>query len=328
MVTDPITTFPCVVARTTRNGIVIWATQLEGSGFAYTPKGIEATSDGGVILAVDELRLGSGTNGLLVKMREDGSVEWSSEIVTGADVGLASVTQSSGDGHYVVTGHTARDSSQTHKKLFVQKFDSLGSSLWSFHFDQDAGGEFPARILEAANSDIIVCGGSASSLVGGSAEPLILRLSSSGSLLWANSYGLVVFLTQIFDCVEAPDGSIYFTGTILPTGALFGAVDSAGSLVMAKSIGNAGFGYGASLAIMPSLNYLLTGYTLLPTQGSTDILLMEMTPSGGLVRALAYGDSGPQAIIRLHQNNGIFVGTGVSHNSATASDDVFIASFS
>ena len=162
-------------------------------------------------------------------------------------------------------------------------------------------------------------------------RPLIVRLSASGALLWANLYdiGTPAVNTLIREFMEDPaTGNLYFIGREAGVGGvLFGVVSSAGVLLRAVAISNGASAEGVALSLTANGNFLIGGGTTLPAQGNRDLLFLELTATGAVVRAFAMGVAQDDLIRVMRRTGDVFTAIGFSRHSDDRRLDAVLATF-
>lgn len=175
------------------DGSIIWQKSYGGSGVETGYEVLE-TPDGGFIVAGSSETFSNGSSDMWVfKTNKDGVVEWEKSY-GGANLEQAWSIDATNDNGYIVAGGTESYGAGMSDCL-VLKLDSNGNIIWQKAFggpDDDAGGgsygEYVARVFEDEDGNYIVSAITYSFGHGGS-DIWVLKLDSSGNIIWQNAYG-------------------------------------------------------------------------------------------------------------------------------------------
>jgi hypothetical protein len=217
--------------------------------------------------------------------------------------------------------------------VFIQKLTSSGNLVWAKSFG-GTGNDIGFSISLDASGNLYTCGmfqrtadfdpgsGTVNLTANGGVDVFIQKLTSSGNLVWAKSFG-----GSSDD--YAASISVDATGNVYTTGRFQGIVDfdpgtgtvnltsngsydvfiqkltSSGNLVWAKSFGGSSTDEGISLSLDASGNVYTSGYFVgivdfdpgsgavnLTSNGGTDVFIQKLTSSGNLVWAKSFGGTG------------------------------------
>jgi hypothetical protein len=170
------------LARTDRDGAILWQKTLDGPGFARDPA-VAVDRDGRVFVVAVSMCLGEGRDLWLVGLRADGTIDW--QVGVGA-LGNADVTSIAAgpDGRaYVAAGRRYDDPYADY--VWLAAIEPGGVVAWQR--DLVGSGQNTARV-EVADDDGLL-------LVGQVRDPSfthdaawVVRMSLSGELLWQRGY--------------------------------------------------------------------------------------------------------------------------------------------
>jgi hypothetical protein len=292
------------------DGTLLW--QRIWSNSSEEGRGIAVDSAGSVYvtgLAYFTNSSNSHHAGLLFKLDSAGNLQWQKVWSKGTFTDSNAVAVDSSNNVYVV-GIT--DSFAFCCNDFtVMKFDSNGNMLWQ-HTWGGGGSETATGLAIDSSGNIYVTGYTdAFEASGGRGFQLVLlKLSSSGSLLFERIYGGTL---DEFGSGVALDGAgnVYVTGFGRSVGIagsfdlLVLKFDSTGALLAQRSWGGNSTDAGLGIAVDSSGHTLVTGYTssygakgacsgprLLGVPTCVDALLLRINPSLGVDYALVYGAAG------------------------------------
>ncbi len=206
-----------------------WSKSYGGSGADSMVQTIK-TDDGGYIV-VGHARSSDGdltspnmgiTDAWVVKITADGTIQWNRTYGGSAGEGMRAIKKTL-DGGYIILGHTGSndfDISGNHglTDIWLFKINSTGDLQWQKCFggsNRDVSGD----LVVADNGDFLVIGTTESNdgdVTGnhGLHDVWIMRVNSSGNLLWQKTYG-GTGVDQGITIIAAPDGGYVFHGATL-----------------------------------------------------------------------------------------------------------------
>lgn len=172
------------------------------------------------------------------------------------------------DGNYVVAGTTLGFGSSSN--AVVMKLNGQGDPIWIRDYSGINADEV-FDLIENDQGQILVCGGTNSQGVG-NWDGFVMKLDSSGSMLWGRTYGNE-YADLLFKIHEDTDGGYIVTGYAQPIAA--GPVYEGATLIKLDSVGGVvwnnyvpygwtaqgGGWYPLDVEILPDSNYLFTTCT-------------------------------------------------------------------
>jgi fibronectin type 3 domain-containing protein len=248
------------VAKLDSGGGVSWRKLFSRSTYDATSKCMDATSDGGCIVA--------GTTylqTLVAKIGPDGTLGWGK--IYGMNCSPAAVRPAA-DGGYFLAGSN-RDFGAGSYDCWVLKLDAAGAVTWQKVYG-GTGWDTGSDVCLASDGGCMVAG----TLNG---EGWLLRLDSSGAILWQKRFPGVASLAAI---EPAPDGGCFLAGYISVSSDLWIArLDSTGAISTQRSfIGPAG---GTPLSVRQTVDggLIVAGSTDLYGRGGHDYWLIKLPAS-------------------------------------------------
>ena len=393
------------IAKLNASGSFVWAVRVGGSTgeIAY---GIAVDASGnvhvtGYFTGTVDFDPGGGTSDLtsagsnevfVVKLDSSGTFVWAKRFGGSAsDFGLGVSLDSSGNvyttGYFNGTvdfGPTGdvryRLTSVASNDVFVVKLDSSGSSVWAKSFGGN-GTDSVYEIVVDGSGNVYTTGfffgtvdfdpgaGTSNLTATGTDDVFVSKLDSSGSLVWAKSFGGTSTDYGRAIAVDS-SGNVYTTGNFRGTvdfdpGAgtsnltsagnddvFVSKLDSSGTFVWAKSFGGIDFDYGRAIAVDASGIVYVTGdfngtvdfdpgagTSNLTSAGDNDVFVSKLDSSGSLVWAKSFGGSSAefgQSIEVDGSGNVTALGTfqlvvdfdpgaGTRNLSSLGSNDVFVS---
>jgi len=174
-----------VVLRMDSLGILEWGKAFSGTGYAWS---MIQTSDRGFAVAGHAFAGLGGYDFLLLKLDSSGALEWARAFGGDSTDYAYSVIQTT-DGGYVLAGftHSFRASTSFWDALLI-RLDSSGSPEWSRTF---GGGDWFTEsysVIQTQDGGYAVSGATYSFGEGGY-DLLALKISATGDLQWARTFG-------------------------------------------------------------------------------------------------------------------------------------------
>lgn len=215
-------------------GVIIYQMKI-GSDDHDLVTALEPTADGGFIVGGTSSAFG-GVSGnktdpgvglndyYVVKISATGTIEWQNAIGTTADDFLTSLKPCS-DGGYILGGYTTggisgdkteASMSPGYEDYWVVKLDASGNIQWQ----NTIGGNFNDycySVIETPYAGFLIGGNSNSGISGDKTEsslgtnwPWILKLNSTGSIVWQNTIQSGPY--SLFDMINTADGNYVLSG--------------------------------------------------------------------------------------------------------------------
>lgn len=269
------------VIKLNSNGTVAWAKRYGGLNLDFA-ESIQQTADNGYIFTGYTGSYGVGFSDLwLVKLDQTGSVEWQKAYAANVFHYGTAVRQTS-DGGYILTGHVGSGSYVY--DIWLLKIDSSGTIVWQKNFG-GAANEYGRDVIQTSDGGYILAGSTESTGAGGF-DAWLLKLNSSGSVIWQKSYGGPGD-DEAHAIVQTSDGRYAVAGITYSFGAGGGdawlmLLDAGGSILWQKTYGGLDEDSAASIQQLSDGKFLLAGYTYSFGQGQSDAWAMTLDAGGGV----------------------------------------------
>ncbi|WP_353662457.1 hypothetical protein [Hydrogenimonas sp. SS33] len=301
-------------------GNVTWQKGYAGNActdrFGNEAVSIQQTSDGGYIVAGNDVCYGAGQDDIIVlKLGTDGSVQWQ-KTYGGIDNDVAYSISQTSDGGYIVSGYNFN---LDDKGFRVLKLNSTGGIEWQKIYGA-TGALFtkkidaPGYLTKTSDGGFIVAGqGSAGDVNDGTGGIKLLKLNSSGGIDWQKCYVVknnkggqdyigdsVVQNGWPYFIQQTSDGGFIVSGVIHLQkngdashdyyAMWFLKVDSGGTIEWNKVYE----GYADVSYIPYSIRQIDNGYIVAATSGSNangapqDALILKLDSSGNIVWQRTY----------------------------------------
>jgi hypothetical protein len=194
-----------VVVKFNSGGNPVWRKVFSAAGFDHASD-LSLTSDNGAVVAIAS-DFADGTRSVVLKLRSNGSVEWSRTYgSSGNHVGL-SVIQVPGGGYYFTEAFAASGSKSD---LVISRLDSAGTPVWSRIY-RSPGVSLLASIV--AVDDDLILSGNITAPSGANSRGVVFKVDENGNIVWRKKVkpdARPVFLGK--PVVLAPDDSILISG--------------------------------------------------------------------------------------------------------------------
>ena len=190
-----------------------------------------------------------------------------------------SIIQTS-DGGYAVLGET-KSFGAGGADLLVLKLTSSGGFSWARTFG-GTGSDYPCSIVQTSDGGYAV-GGYTESFGAGDYDFLVLKLTSSGGLSWAKTFGGTDY-DGAYSMIQTSDGGYALAGATISFGAggdfLVLKLTSSGGLQWAKTFGGTSLDYAWSIIQTSDGGFAVAGYTNSFGAGGYDLFVLKLGPDG------------------------------------------------
>jgi len=281
----------CWVLKLDSTGSVVWQKAYGGNGWDGA-NSVQETLDGGFIVAGWTDSFGSGGNACWVlKLDSTGNVVWQKAYGGSYDDSATSI-QETLDGGFIVAGYTNSFGSGSYD-FWVLKLDSTGNVVWQ----KACGGtdyDSATSIQETSNGGFIVAG-STESFGTGSRDFWVLKLDSTGNVVWQKAYGgsAVDSATSI---QETLDGGFIVAGYTQSFGAgeedfWVLKLDSTGNVVWQKACGGTDYDIAYSIQETSDSGFIVAGTTYSFGAGISDYWVLKLNANGNISDCDLVGDT-------------------------------------
>jgi hypothetical protein len=292
-----------IVEKLDSGGNLVWAKSYSTGANGEGITAIKPTTDGGFVAAGGVYDVGpSPGGGMVLKLDSAGVVQWQTVVgPTASTTAWLLAIQQTSDGGYVSTGNYYVSSSQCQpfecQGGLVVKIDSTGKVQWQQALNPGTSSSLSTDSIVQTSDDGFVAAGAwfGTSQKGG----LLVKLDSSGNILWQNAYSGGSYLgtelgVVIYSVHQTSDGGFFLAGDgedkLQEGGRLvpwIGKVDASGNLLWEQfyyqiyaPTGRALSEYFAGADVAEDGGFIAAGYTedYLAQRG---LLLVVKTDSSG-----------------------------------------------
>ena len=288
---------------------------------------IQQTSDGGYAVAGWTESFGvSGVEFWVLKLREDGTIQWQKTYGQWWDV--ASFIQQTSDGGYAVTGWTwsfgAGDSD-----FWVLKLDGDGNIQWQKTYGGRADDQ--AESIQQTSDGGYVVAGLTESFGAGDSDIWVLKLDGDGDIQWQKTFGgSDTEATSAEPIQQTSDGGYVVTGRT----ESFGAGDSDfwvvklngdGSIQWQKPYGGQADDQAKAIRQTSDGGYVVTGYTASFGAGNWDFWVLKLDAGGDILWQKTYGGTSSEYAHTIQQTEDTgYIVAGYSSSFGAGSGDIWV----
>jgi uncharacterized delta-60 repeat protein len=268
----------------TVNGAVTdyWVATLGGPQ-ADAGQGVAAGSDGSIYVVGYTRSAGAGGSDLLLtKYTPTGEISWKKTLGGSATDHGYSVAAGA-DGSVYVSGYT-QSAGAGSDDMLVAKFTASGDVDWKNTLGIK-GTETGNGLAIGPDGSVFVVGHTTSA-GGGSADLLLVKYTSSGSIAWRKTLGRTAF-DHGYGVATSSDGSVYVSGaTRNPTtdslDLLVAKYTASGVQSWIRALGGTGTSGGSGLTASSDGSVYVVGYTDSASAGVRDLLIVKYSALGDI----------------------------------------------
>jgi uncharacterized delta-60 repeat protein len=286
---DPFGQLQLFVVKHAPDGTIAWQRPWEGPDQFGNDEGtdVAVAPDGSVY--VTGSTLGNRGDALVLKFSSDGSLLWQRRWDSGGTERAEDVAIGSDGSVYIVGGTSGFGDS-----IFMLRFAPDGTLAWQRIFG-------PARadgIALAADGSIYVAGTAARSGAVSGADVVLLKLDSTGALVWRRAYSGSEIADARGGVTVAPDGSVYVGGAIqestqkVVVDALIVKFGSDGSLLWDRGWGGRSGDVGGGVAALQDGSVVFVGETNSFGAGIDDAFVLRLSAEGRGIDSNTWGGPG------------------------------------
>jgi len=243
------------------NGSVQWSRAFVTTNGVYGNSIIQ-TTDGGYAVVGQTGDYFSGVDIYIAKLDANGILQWS-KIASCTSFDYPSSIIQTSDGGYVVAGNTLFTGDINY--MYIVKINASGILQWSRAIGGSGiDGDYAVSIIQTTDGGYAVAGYTWS-WVTQDYDMHIVKLSSSGTLLWSKTIGGTDD-EQAFSIIQTTDGGYVVAGYTNSFGAGLGdmyivKLNSSGTLQWNKTVGGASYDGARYIKQTSDGGYVLVGWT-------------------------------------------------------------------
>ncbi len=313
--------------KTDSNGDTLW-TKTYGTYYYDYASCVHQTSDGGYIIFGDtDSFYPSRWNGWLIKTDADGDTLWT-KVFTGPNYYFirSGVELPSGNG-YVFVGYTKATAGGA-EDIWLVRTDMAGDTVWTRTFGGSER-EIAFTVLRATDGDLVI-GGDTESFSEGDFDAWVIRVNTSGNLVWSKSYGSTE-RDILYDMKQTDDGGFIIAGHTESFGhinnytdAWLIKTDSNGDTLWTKTWGTEMHDGAMSVVQTSDGGFVWTGYKYISTFVQ-DLWVLKTDEDGNMLWSKTYGGTFNNIGRSINKNiDGSLIITGDYYSEVTNTRDLWL----
>lgn len=270
-----------LVVKTNAGGIIQWA-KIYGGGSGDFASDIIQASDSGFVVAGSTYSIGAGSNDFyLFKIDKTGTLIWAKAYGGPlADYGFKVIETA--DKGYTVIGSATSFCTSYSAPPYIVHTDSVGNVLWSKCIGMSTGYSPPD--IDTIGTDYIVAGAVSIGFQSNN-NAYLMRLSSSGSLIWSNRYDVSTSGESSYSVDKTTDGGFILAGQTHSCGsgganAFLLKVSSAGDTAWTKVYGTADYDIFNYIASTSDGGFIAAGASYVYPGTNGDVFLVKSDSLG------------------------------------------------
>jgi hypothetical protein len=306
------------LVRTDSFGDTLWTRTHGQEPFSDNGASIQATLDGGYIIAGYTQSFGSMVQVYLIKINALGDTLWT-RTYGGESYDYGYCVWPTSDGGYFITGTTYSFGNYT--EVYLIKTDADGDTLWTRVYGRGVGiGGGPGEDLGASGQQTHDGG----YIVAGTTQlydarlVYLIKTDAAGDTLWTNAYPLTTYQSRATSVQQTADSGYIVTGynsywEEFPQAFLM-KTDVAGTLQWQKRYGGAGDDRGSSVRQTSDGGYIIAGTTT-SFGNYYQFYLIKTNSSGDTLWTRVYGGAESEYGSSVQQTvDGGYIVTGSTHS--------------
>ncbi len=265
-----------IVMRLNAKGDTIW---YSNNLFAKTSKAYDVIENQDGDLVVSGTVLNGYEKAFIAKLDATGTVLWTKTHSGSTSFSAGYAIAESGSGGYVIAG--ANYTSTHGNDFYIIKTDSVGDTIWTRNVG-GPGDEVANSIMVLGNGEIIA-GGYTQSYGAGGYDGYLVKLSSTGSVLWTKTYGKLQD-DYLYAAKATADQGFLLCGKTKSFGNndqyYLVKTDAAGDTLWTNVFGGNGTDIATGCGETQDGGYLVSGYSNKFNPAGNDYLMIK-TDAGG-----------------------------------------------
>ncbi|MFC2161366.1 CFI-box-CTERM domain-containing protein [Acidobacteriota bacterium] len=273
---------PFTLIKLSPTGDIEWQKNYGGDSWALEAYSLQKTVDGGFIVAANSTISNNQSNILILKLFNDGSVEWSKTYGGNRDDLPLSIQQTI-DGGYIVAGRTNSFGAGDFD-IWILKLASDGSNEWQKTYG-GSDSDIAHSIQQTSDGGYIIAG-LTRSFGAGQVDFWILKISLNGNIEWNNTYG--GSLNENASCIQPTnDGGYIVVGTTTSFGAGFKDIlilklGTLGDIEWQKTYGGIQNEEGSCILQSVDGGYIVAGSSDGYGEGKRDFFIFKLFSNGDI----------------------------------------------
>lgn len=250
--------YDCYVVKLDKFGVMQWNKGIGGYS-SDVGQSVIQTTDGGFMIAGSSSSFSTNSKIYLIKLDGSGNLQWDETIGGPTGEGAASIKQTT-DGGYILVGSTMSYGAGI-VDAYVVKINATGAIQWTRTIggtDEDGA----SSIIQTSDGNYVLTGYT-KSFGAGNYDVYVVKLDSSGTVLWTLTEGSSGYYEVGRSIIETSDGNYVICGDNASitnnNEAYVIKVSPAGNVLWARTTGGPNNDEGFSIVETPNGGLALTG---------------------------------------------------------------------
>jgi hypothetical protein len=217
-----------------------------------------------------------------MKVDDDGNTIWNKRIDQANSIENVKKALPTVDGGVVLVG-SIRANGYSPASGWIIKLNSSGSIAWQKRYDEQDQTQFYS-VMQLGNGDIVVSGQAELSQPYTNAQALVVRLTSSGDIVWGHTYGGQSTWEIAESVIPTNDGGLFVVGHAPQFfyDIWVMKLNSDGSVVWQKTYDSGGDDRAVAAVQRGDGSYLVAGWSQMPGGVIEGVVLLNLTADGSV----------------------------------------------
>ena len=303
---DPATSYwaDALVFKVDTLGDIVWSKTFDCVGDDDAAYYVHPTSDGGCVVAGSSYTFWVEYDWLILKLDEMGNRQWHLHYDRGPMDFVHAIQETSDEG-YIMWGYT--DDHLLGRVLCVLKLNNGNTSWTKMYADSHNRNFTPKDSVYETKDEGYVFMGTTTFFGSGSNDYLVLKLNTTGDILWQKTYGGED--DDVCSSIKpTTDGGYIVAGYTESFGAGGSdgwvlKLDNSGNIVWQKTYGGNNNDDFRSVYQTTDGGYIVAGYTESFGAGDTDGWVLKLAKNGNVVWQKTYGGNNNDDINSIYQTS-------------------------
>ena len=274
---------------------------------------IEKTFDGGYVMTGKTTSFGSGGIDIFVtKFDANFNIEWNKTYGGSGNEGITSAyIHQTSDSGYIVCESTQSFGAGSNNDGYIFKINAQGVTQWASRLI-GSNIEYLRDVVETSNGDLLIVG-TANSYGTGNSDGYLIKVSSSGTLLWTKTFG-GSSTDHLVGIIALPNDNYLLSGSSVNYGpgtraGLVIKVDVDGNAIWSKTYGGSRSEIFNSSTLLSDGNIVSIGFSDNSSLNIYDILVTKIDTNGNILWSKLYGSSSDEKgfTIKEHFDGGLLI---------------------
>ncbi len=305
-----------------------WVKVLGGATADNAYSIIEANNGGYIICGLTNSFSDKDFDAWVVKVDQAWNIIWQTTL-GGTNFDSCNSIVQTYDGNYLLAGTTWSFGAGS-SDYFITKINNNGEVIWAKTY----GGteyDFSHRVIQTNDGNYIVIGRSWS-FGNSNGDIWIIKINSSGEIIWQKSYG-TSYLDTSYSIIETSDNGYLITGGSWSkenqSDVIVIKINNNGDIVWQKMYGGGDFDYSYSSIQTGDSGYIIIGTTKSFGAGDSDCLIFKIDSTGNIEWQKALGGTNFDYLYTIKEvSDGNYISIGKTKSFGAGNSDILLLKLS